>query len=402
MGNALAVKKKIKRAKQVAQGTPQTAGSQYTRRTSATFRKASDTYTNNEIVDHMQSTGATEGTYSTAGKLDGLLSPATYAQEFANLIRAPWAATAALAGMSITIAAAGQAWTITRAAGNFLTDGVKQFDVIRLPTAAFNAANKDKNLLVLSITATVLTVIPLNGVPLVAEGPIAAAALNVPGKKCWALMTGHTNDFYTWEVWNPDVPASNVYQDCKVGAAQIQVPASGNPTVSFDIIGLGRTSGTVEVLTAPTAATTTTVLADAQGKAVINGVVTPLTSININVSMGGEPGAAEIGSQARSGIIEDVLSVSGSFTAKFSSLTLQGIRDNQNIIPIAIPIATDNSASADFICMVMSAVNVFTDDEDDGKEIIKTYNYTAKIPLTGGAALANHQTIVSIQDSQAP
>lgn len=403
MANAQGVKRKIKRVKQAVQGTPVTAGSQLIRRTSFTMGKTSDTYENNEIVDHQQSTGQTEGTYSTTGKLDGLLSPATYVPEFENLLRKDAAATPGLTGMSITIAASGQAWTITRAAGNFLTDGVKQFDLVRLPTAAFNAANKDKNLLVTAVTALALTVIPLNGAALVPEGPIAAAGLTVPGKKIWVPTSGHTDTFFTWEDWSPDVPSSKVYPDVKVGAAQITIPATGNPTVSFDLVGLSRTLGTAEVLAAPTAATTTAVLSDAVAKVIVGNTVTPITSGTVNITGNVGPGEAEVGSQARSGHQLGRIGVTVSITAKFGSLTLAQIRENQNIVAIAIPVPVDGTANAEFVTIVLPAVKLFTDDTDDGeKEIIGTYNGTAQIPATGGAALANHQTIVSIQDSQAP
>lgn len=403
MANAQGVKRKIKRVKQAVQGTPVTAGSQLIRRTNFTMGKTSDTFENNEIVDHQQSTGQTEGTYSTSGKLDGLLSPATYVPEFENLLRKDAAATTAIAGMSITIATAGQAWTLTRGTGSFLTDGVKQFDVVRLTAGTFNAANSQKNLLVTAVTALALTVIPLNGAALVAEGAITGATLTIPGKKIWVPTSGHTDTFFTWEDWNPDVPSSKVYPDVKVGAAQIGVPATGNPTVSFDLVGLSRTMGTTESLTTPTAATTTSVLADAVAKILVNGVVTPVTSATVNITGNVGAGEAEVGSQARSGHQLGRVAVSGTITAKFGGQTLATIRENQSIVPIAIPIPVSSDAASEFVTIVIPAAKLFTDDVDDGeKELIGTYNFTAQIPNTGGAALANHQTIVSVQDSQAP
>lgn len=404
MSNAQAVRRKIKRAEQNVQGTPQTTGSQLMRRKpGASFDKNSDTYENDEIVDHQQSTGQNEGTYSTVGKLPCYLSPGSYAVEFKNLLRQAWAATPAITGLSITIAAAGQAWTITRASGSFLTDGIKQFDMVRLTAGSFNAANINKNLNVLSVTASSLTVIPQNGVTLVAEGTaVTGATLSVPGKKCWVPTTGHLDGFLTYEDWNPDVPSSAVFPDVKVGAAAITVPASGNPEVSWDFMGLSRALGTSEVLTSPNAATTTPVLADAQGKVMVNGVVTPVTSVTANITGNIQPGDPEVGSQARSGHKVGKVAASGTLTAKFSQTTLMALRDNQTVIPLAVAIAVDNSAASDFVVIVFPAVKIFTDSGDDGAEIIKTYNWVAQIPATGGASLANWQTIVSIQDSQAP
>jgi hypothetical protein len=50
----------------------------------------------------------------------------------------------------------------------------------------------------------------------------------------------------------------------------------------------------------------------------------------------------------------------------------------------------------------MSRVKIFGDDADDGKkQIVRSYPFTAEINGAGGAALANDQTICSIQDSAA-
>ncbi len=51
----------------------------------------------------------------------------------------------------------------------------------------------------------------------------------------------------------------------------------------------------------------------------------------------------------------------------------------------------------------MSAVKLFGDAIDDGeaKELIRTYPFTAQLNGSGGASLADHQTIISIQDSAA-
>lgn len=402
MAVAQGINKKIKRVKQSGLGSPGSAGSQYARRVTATFNKNSDTYENNEIVDHQQSTGATEGVYATSGQLNGLLSPGTYTQEFSCLLRKDFAATTAITGMSITIAGTGPTYTVTRAAGDFLAGGIKVGDVVRLTAGSFNAANLNKNLWVTAVTALQLTVVPLNDVALVAEGPIATATVSVPGKKAWVPTSGHTNDYYTWEVWYPDVSVSELYTDVKATSAAVGLPASGNSTVNFELPGLGRTDGTAEVLTAPTAATTTPVLTAVQGKVIVNGAVTLVTGLTINITGNVTQADAEVGSKSRSDHQIGRVAVSGSITAKFRNSTLQAIRNAQTPVTIAGISASDATANADFVSFVIPAAKLFTDEADDGeKEIIRTYNFTAQIPTTGGAALANHMTIISMQDSQA-
>lgn len=399
MAVAQGIKTKIKRVKQSALGSPGSSGSQYVRRVTATFNKVSDTYTSAEIASHQMSTGATEGVSATTGALNCELSPATYALEFAALLRKDFAATSSISSLSLTVAGSGP-YTITRASGDFLTGGIKVGDIVRLAAAGFDAANVGKNLLVTGVTATVLTVVVLNGTALTAEGPIASATVSVPGKKSWVPNSGHTNDYFTVEKWYPDVSISELYTDVKPASAALTLPATGIATVNFDMPGLGRTDGTAEVLTTPTAESATEVLTAVQGKVVVNGAVTPVTGANLTINGTITPGEAEVGSSTRSDHQVGRVMVSGSLTAKFSGSSLQAIRLAQTPVVLILVVANNTTGTSDFMTFVMPAVKIFSDDADDGeKEIIRTYNFTAQYFGSGGAALASHATIVSIQDS---
>jgi hypothetical protein len=68
---------------------------------------------------------------------------------------------------------------------------------------------------VISATATVLTVVPLNGVALVAEGPIAGCTVSAPGKMTYAPATGHTNDYFSWEKKFTDLTRYELFTDVK-------------------------------------------------------------------------------------------------------------------------------------------------------------------------------------------
>ena len=95
-------------------------------------------------------------------------------------------------GASLTIAASGDFYTITRAAGDWLADGFFIGSIVRLTGAGFAPANVGNNLLVVGLTASVATVVALSATPLVAEGPIAAAGMSVVGKQSYVPLTGHT------------------------------------------------------------------------------------------------------------------------------------------------------------------------------------------------------------------
>lgn len=405
MAIAQGINTRVKRVKQSVLGTAVTAGSQLVRRVSAVFNKTSDTYTSAEIASHQQSNGATEGVSMTTGALNCELSPGTYSQELSALLRKAQAATTAITAVGLTVGAASAGvYPLTRAAGSWLTDGLKIGDVIRISVGSMNAANLAKNLLVVNITsATLAQVIPLNDVALVAEGPIAGNTVTVIGKKVWVPTTGHTNDYFTVERWFPDVPASEVYRDVKVASAALTMPATGIATINFDMPGLFRTTGTSEVLTSATAESTSEVLTAVQGRVIVNGVLTPVTSASVTIDGTTTPGEAEVGSRARSDHNVGRLMVSGSFSAKFGSQVLQAIRDAQTPVTLVLVAANNATGTAEFITVVMPAVKIFTDESNDGEtEIIRSYSFTAQFNGAGGAALASHQTIVSIQDSLAP
>jgi len=179
---------------------PAASGAQLLRRVTSTVDLTKETYASNELRTDFQIADFRHGVRSVAGSLNGELSPGTYKDFFSYALKRDFAAVTATTGASITIAGSGPTYTVTRAAGSWLTDGYKNGMVIRLSVGTFNAANINKNLLIVDITsATALTVIPLNGVAMVAEGPIASATITATGKSTFVPTTGHTDKSFTLE-----------------------------------------------------------------------------------------------------------------------------------------------------------------------------------------------------------
>jgi hypothetical protein len=404
MPNANGVAMTLAYKAQSALGTPASGGSgQLVRRRPGTsFTLTRDTYENDEIVSHRQSTGQTAGIRRVTGKLMALLSGASYSAFYATLLKKVFVATTSITTLSLTIATSGSNWTVTRASGDFLTGGIKIGDIVRISAGSVNAANLNKNLLVIGVTATVLTVNPVNSVALVAEGPIASCTISVPGKKAWAAVSSHTDDYYTFEEWFSDIPRSETWTDVKPTQVAIGLPASGNVTNDFDFIGLNRTLGAAQILTSPTAETTSSVDQAVNGKLIINGVVVPITGAQITLMGGEKPGEAEVGSNAITDTDEGRVMVSGSFTAKFTGVSLQTLYDDQTPIVLALVVAVDSTAASEFVAFVMPRIKVFSDTRDDAeKAIVRTYNFVAEYNGAGGASLASHATIFSMQDSLA-
>jgi hypothetical protein len=390
---------------QTGLGIPATgAGGQVLRRKTSIGKKSRATYTNDEIVQHQQSTGVNLGTASTSWDFDGLLSPGTYAAPLASLLRKVFTAGAVTTAASLTIAGTGPTYTVTRATGSYLTDGVKQGDVVGLTAGAFNAANLNNNLLVTSLTATVATVLTINSSALVAEGPIATATMTVLGKKTMAPLTGHTDTLFTVEEWYGDIQKSEVFPDLRIGQCDIGLPASGNATIKLASQGLGvRTRGNTQVLTSPTPATATPVLTAVRGAVLVNGVEQMgVTSISMTIKGNLTAIGPVVGTNFNPDMSRGRIEVTGTFSALFDSTTIGALYDNETVTSLVAVMAADTTNGAGFVAINLSAIKLTDDAPDDGeKAIMRTYPFTAQLNAAGGPALASDMTIVSIQDSAA-
>jgi len=391
--------------KQTGLGVPRSgSGGQALRRETSSGKLAVATYENNEITSHQQSTGKTHGGRSSTFTLNGLLSGNTYSTLFASVLRGAFAATTPIASLSITITVPGGVPTLTAAAATFLTNGIKIGDVIRITAGTYaNAVNRDNNLLVLSVSETVITGVTLNGSTMIAEGPIASSTLTVVGKKLAAPITSQTSDYWTVEEYHADITRSELFTDAVFSSADVSIPASGNTTVAFNAVALDRTSSGAQVLTTPTAETTTDVLQGIKGAVIVQGAaVANVTGATIKIDGTVAPMGNVLGANVAPDVSRGVLKVSGQLTAFFENGTMSGYFDAATPISIAIVDAADETNNSEFISFVMSKVKLEGDDKDTAETgIVRTYPFTAEINGDGGAALENAKTILTIQDSLA-
>lgn len=388
---------------QSAKGTAASgSGGQLLRRTTIDLTGSKDSYTSAEIASHQQSTGATHGIGSASGTISGEMSATTYGDFQQWLLRKDWAATSAISSLSLTIAASGSNYTITRGSGDFLTGGIKVGDVIRLTGGSLTAGNVGVNLVVLNVTATVLTVNVLNGDSLTAGGPIASCTVTVTGKKTWTPTASHTNKYITFEDYSSDVARSQLFKDVQVGSMNVSAPATGIITVQYALVGLSPpTRSGSQVLTTPTAETTTSVMSSAKFAVYINGVrQSAVTSFTLNVNGNVELGEAVIGSNTRPDTQKGRIMVDGSFTALFEDDTLAGFFDDEAAREVVIVMAEDLTDDADAISISLPAVKFMSASGDDGeKQLVRTYNFTAQRPTGAGSGTEHQDAICSIQDT---
>jgi hypothetical protein len=404
--NAQGVFKQTRIKRQTARGVTATAaaGGQIMRRETSVFEMQKDTFTTeSEITSTQQITANRHGAKQIAGKLTGLLSPGTYSDPLGALLRRDFAAVTAVTGASITVAGAGPTYTITRAAGSWLTDGFKVGMVTRLTAGAFNAANLNKNLFIVGATALVLSVLTLDGSSLVAEGPIAAATASIPGKVTYTPVTGQTVTYYTVEEWMPDAGVSELNTDVKFTQAALSLPGTGNAKIDFTAMGLNQTSGVAAYFQAPTVETTTSPCVAASGALLVNGVAqATVTDLSFTIDGSGAMANAVVGTTVRPDVFSGKVKVSGQFTAYFQDSTFHTAFLNESVLSILSALAADSSANADFITFAMSSVNINSSTPEDVETGFKrTYKFQAELNAAGGAGTATEKTTLQIHDSQA-
>jgi hypothetical protein len=403
MPQASGVFKQVTYKAEVTYGLKPAAGSaQSLRRVTSDLSLTKDVYSSAEIRTDQQVQDMRHGVRRVAGNINGELSPGTYKDFFAAALRRDFAAVTAITAMSITIAGAGPTWTVTRAAGDFLTGGVKKGDVVRLSVGSFNAANMNKNLLVSNVTATVLTVRPLNGVALVAEGPIASSTLTVVGKKTFAPTTGHTNQSFSIEHWFSDVAQSEVHTGCQPSTLDLQLPPTGLATIGIGFVGKDVETATAQYFTTPTAATTTGLTAAVNGLVLINGTaVAVLTGLTLQVQSA-RSGDPVVGSNSIPTQFPGRITVSGQATAYFEDATLRDAFLNETEMEIVVVLASDNTAASKFVGITLPRCKLGGSSKSDGEGgIVQTIPFTALLPTTGGTGIANELSTIVVQDSDA-
>ncbi|MFZ6655937.1 phage tail tube protein [Undibacterium sp. TJN19] len=401
---AQGINKKVAYKRQTGVGViAATSGAQYLRRKQSVFTLKRDTYnTQDEIASHQQLISERQGVQMVDGKLSGLLSPGTYSDWLAALLRRDFTAGASASAVSITVAGTGP-YTLTRAAGSYLTDGFKIGDVIRLSVGALNAANISKNFLITGLTALVATGIPLNGVALVAEGPVTGCTVTVQGKKTFTPSTGQTNIYYTVEEWSSDVTISEVSKDMKIGQVALKLPGTGNAEVDFTLVGLDQTSAATQYFTTPTAETTSNVLSTATGALILNGVQNGIVT-NIDLTINGQetPMDGVVGSNLRPDAYRKKFLVSGTFSAMLSDSTIDALFRSETETTLVVALASDRTAAADFVSFVLPRLKIKSSTTDDGeKGIVGTYEFTALYNFAGGTGINSELTTLCLQDTLA-
>lgn len=375
-----------------------TAGKQL-RRVTASFNAEAEFYESAEIRRDRQSADYRKGVTTAAGSLNGELSPNSYGDFMQAMVARDFTTGAVTAALSLTIAASGTLWTVTRTTGSWLTDSFNVGKVISLTGGTLNVLTTGKNLLIVSMTATVLTVKVLNNTVLFAEGPVASVVATVRGKDTFVPSLGHTDQSFTFEEFYSDIAQSEVYSGVKIGNMNVQLPATGLATVDFTMQGKGQEQvGTTQYFTSPAAQGTNGIFASVQGAVVVNGLpVALITSADFSVERALE-NAIAVGSNSAAEIFTGRIKSMGNLSVYFQDATFRDYFSNETVVSLVFCLTTSNAPNADFVSFTLPKVKLSSNTRDDN-ELGLTSSMAFQALLndvsTGGLPL----TTVAIQDS---
>lgn len=347
------------------------SGGKQLRRTSADFNSVRENYSSNEIRSDQQIADFRLGTRSSEGSLEGELSPSSYSDLIEAVLARDFTAGASQTLVDFTLAAAGLLHTLTRTTGDWSTT-FKVGDIVRISVAG-SAANQDNNLIVVGVTALVLTVRAISATPLVPEA-ITGATVSQVGKNTFVPKTNHTDSSFTFEEWYSDIGQSEVHTGVKVGSWSVTVPASGLVTTSFGLQGKGLAqTGTTQYFTNPAPLTTTGVVASVNGAILINGSATNacITDFSINLERGLEASQC-IGSISAETIFTGSVRVTGSMTVYFEDAWLKTQFEQENVISLVLALATGSAKDADVITFVLPKVKLSSASNADAEMAVMT------------------------------
>jgi hypothetical protein len=396
------VAKQVRYKRQPTYGTPASvAGAKQLSRVTSDLDLNKDSYRSNAIRTDMQRADMRHGSRSVKGKISDELKVGVHADFFETFCRQAWPAAATTGAKNDIVAAKTtlNMGTFTRAAGSFIADGFKLGDVGRW-TGWTAAGNNGKNMMVIGLTDTIMTVMTLDGSVISNKAAGDNVTFTLTGKKTFVPLANHTNDLYTIEHFYSDIGESEIFDSCRLSTLTLNLPSTGLATIDADFLGRDMGTQAGSYFTNPTPVPVGSALAAVNGVIVVEGqavgIITGMTiSGNANASVG-----QVVGSNTSPDVFVGSVDVSGQLTAYFTDVTLRDIFKDETEASIMCAFTTDNEPDADFLGFVMPRVKAGGATKDDGeKGLVITMPYTALLNVYGGPTANTEATTLSIQDS---
>jgi hypothetical protein len=384
--------------KQTAEGTKALVGAgQLYPRVTASFDTDADKYSSNEIDPSQQQGDTRLGNFRVSGDLKGEASCATYSVLMAALMRRDWTAAGTTAA-AVTIAAVADGFT--RTAGSFLADGHRAGTVIR--ATGFTApatANNVRNFFVTAVTALKITGQYLDGSAVVVKAAGDNVAIAAPGKRTYTPLTGHTTDWFTAEIQQPDVTVFRTFVDQLVSKMDMAVQPNGLTSCDFTFMGKKEDPTlAAPYFAAPAATPVGGKFSGATALLSVNGIPSQICT-GMSISMDGQVKIDPvIGSKFATAASRGKVVGSGQFTVLMQDSAYLDYFKNDQEISLAYAMAASNAPLADVIALAMGRIKITSAKVDDGEKN-KIITCQFDVLRYKGSDAQHENTTLSIQDT---
>jgi len=385
-------------AKQSAEGTKAlAAGGQIYPNVTATFDTDADKYSSNEKDPSQQQGDTRLGNFRTSGDLKGEASCGTYATLMAALMRRDFTLAGSTASAT-TIAAVADGFT--RTAGSFLADGHRAGTVVRVTGFTAPAtANNAKNFFITSATALKLTGQYLDGSAIVTKAAGDNVAIAAPGKRTFTPLTGHTTDFFTAEIQQPDISVHRTFVDQLVSKMDMAVQPNGMTSCDFTFMGKREDPTTpAAYFGTPTAAPGTGKFSGATALLSVAGIPSQICT-GMSVSLDGQVKIDPvIGSKYATAASRGKVLGTGQFTVLMQDSAYIDYFKSETEVSLAYAMASNNLPLADVLALQMGRIKITSAKVDDGEKN-KIITCQFDILRYKGTDLQHELTTLAIQDT---
>lgn len=364
------------------------------RRVTAEFNLERANLQSAEITSTAQTSDMRLGTDSIAGTLSGELSPNSYSDIFAQLLRGTWAAGATTTATTIS-AAAGK---FVRSSGSWITDGFRVGDLVA--ASGFTAPANNKNWLVVNVTALDLSIAVVDSVDLTVAAAGPSVTIAVLGKKLAIplALASRTNKSFTIEEYLAPSNEAYLTTGVKFGAASLSMQPNAMNTVNFTAMGrtqeLKDTAGAY--FTAPAAPSTTGVFGGNKGVLVVNGVPTAVvTGVTAEIT-GNLESSLVVGNRQAADIALGRIGATGELTAYYEDGSLYTKFKNEEDISLVIMMQGD---AGEYMVIKFPRIKIGSASVDDKEvgSLVQSLSFTALLPKA--TATDVERSTVVIQDS---
>lgn len=365
----------------------------YLRRTTLELDLTRESFESAEISSTAQTSDMRLGSDNVEGTLSGELSPGSYSDLFASLLRGTWVAGSTTTAVTISAETTGN--ILIRSAGSWITDGFKLGDLVNV--SGFTTTGNNGAGIIVALTATNMS-LDANSITLTDEVEGDSVTVAVAGKKLVIplLPASRTDESYTIEQFYNNISVSRVAKGVKIGSASVTIAPNAMTTVEFGLMGKSVTSTSSAYFTTPAAASVTSIFSGNSGLLLVDNVPqTIVTGLNFEITGDNEAGVV-IGNRNPAEIFLGRIKASGEFTAYFSDDTIFSKFLNEEDISLVYKFTGDAGETMVIKFPKIKLAGSSVSDQEVGG-CVQTVPFTAL--LNGGTDTTVEQSTVVILDS---